>query len=828
MTTQTFGAVTAVAPASMTVFNDHPTPPDLSGNLMPSDAFKQLAASLSDSQWAKLTSAGGIGPSDLDGSQQALYWAIFPGRTLKIAPEAAERDSDAPIQTTDLTADLPNAHIRVALRVALHARRQSGGNMSIPDSPPPDAPLKWAVASASKPPSDTIDGSLARAVIANAPKAGDLKFDQAAFKTQVSLPGIKTVGELVRRIGLAAKLELYADRHYEARPVAFLGPDQSASAGDLLQALAFCVTGTYRAVGPAYVLTDNLTGMGALRQIWANREAQATLAEAAARIKTQETLYARHNGDVIPSFGDPLAQSQEQAALNSKDLKVRFYLWSAWINGIPFASLTSSQQDAARRMVARYNTTHVAAIAKDPEFALNLNGKWQVEPKIEAQHIAPGFPQPIEMPDIVAGTLLMPPPEKLLQSNDALHKLLKEQRTAPGAKPPPPLASLLKQTAHRAALAAPSSASEVKALVAAMRKLGLNELWLSVFSNGQAHIPGTPFVQPLDEKDDILSAALAATKGTGITVFPAAGLLTWGVSSPEQARDIDVLGADSIQAGGAAPAQPTASVGANHSQKPSAGMWVSRFSPEVRTNVAELISALAKPPGIGGLVRRFTTPPGYSGDDMTAMFEGVVFSNDAFRHTVMIQSLPPDLGYASPVRLEFLRIYHAGPPDIRGNSDIQANLQLSSWDSGNIDSEETKEWDKYRKDAQNRLLRSLLQAVRLTAPSGVTPSIFFQQSNRFGLVRTSNYEGGPIRPEPWPTNGDLPDPKPDLNLATILLKPNDDAVDLATGLTRIFASKGCDGFALDTLPADGGAVAAGLENLADKTRLPVAVGEADP
>ncbi len=35
-----------------------------------------------------------------------------------------------------------------------------------------------------------------------------------------------------------------------------------AKASDLLQAIALCVTGTYRKVGPAYILTSDITGMG--------------------------------------------------------------------------------------------------------------------------------------------------------------------------------------------------------------------------------------------------------------------------------------------------------------------------------------------------------------------------------------------------------------------------------------------------------------------------------------------------------------------------------------------------------------------------------------
>ena len=82
-------------------------------------------------------------------------------------------------------------------------------------------------------------------------------------------------------------MELYADPRYSDRKLSVQGT--SASAGDLLRALALAVTGTWRVVGPAYLLTDDLEGLGVRQgriQDWVdrsvllaeNREAKAVLA----------------------------------------------------------------------------------------------------------------------------------------------------------------------------------------------------------------------------------------------------------------------------------------------------------------------------------------------------------------------------------------------------------------------------------------------------------------------------------------------------------------------------------------------------------------------
>jgi hypothetical protein len=60
---------------------------------------------------------------------------------------------------------------------------------------------------------------------------------------------------------------VYADPRYGYEYVLVAGDLKSAHpAIDLMQALALCVAGTWRRVGPAFVLTDDREGIGAWQQ----------------------------------------------------------------------------------------------------------------------------------------------------------------------------------------------------------------------------------------------------------------------------------------------------------------------------------------------------------------------------------------------------------------------------------------------------------------------------------------------------------------------------------------------------------------------------------
>lgn len=802
LVTRTFGSVDAIAPSTMVVLNNNPGPPDLSDVLSPTAAFKELAASLTDSQWAKFTSESGIGLSDLDDDQQPLFWAIFPGRSLKIIPAPTGDMIESKEQPTDISTDLPQVHIRVAQKVDFFGRGPDGGfAISNTVNPAPGAPLKWVTAPTRKPPAKSLYGNLVRAEVDNQLKPSDLMYNSPALQVPIPLDGIRTVRDLALRIGHATRIEVYADPHYATRTVTFLGTDKTATASDLLQALALCVAGTYRAVGPAYVLTNDLVGIATTRETWEVYHEGVERILSDADDKTQAALYQKRGGDTISYFGDPLALSAQELAPSKNDPIGQFLPWLVGLGDHPYGELTSGQQAAAKQVVNSYAAGHAAAIAKNPDEAEVSNWKWSALPHPVAQLIAPDFSQPIALNTAGIYGLLEP---AIDVENKALKAALAWEKQnvlppKPGDKPIPPLADLLKKISHRALLAAPRSPDEVKTLVAAMQKMGLSELWLTVFADGEARIPNTPFPRPLDEKDDILASALAATKGTGIKVFPVASLLTWGHAPDAELRDLNVLGENSVViAAREMEDHPFVYQASGVDAKP-AGMWVSPFSSTVGASLTGLIKAMASRPGIGGLIWRDTGPPGYTESPLWTPLETFV-------------------GYTDAARLGFLRAHGVDPVDIAAGAYDGADFSIPTWDDSKLDSKEYADWRKYRLGADNYLLRGLYQTVRLAAPGGAAPTIFLQQ--RGSIEFPGNFAGGLIPSAPLPVDGSLPIAKPDINITTIVLDPDYSPIGLVDPLNRALTDKDTSygGFALDIIPADGGIGAAGFAAFASKVQ----------
>ena len=358
--TRHFGDVTAVAPPTMTVLNTSPGTPNIYDGMPPEDALKLLCASLTPGQWQALAGERGLGLSDLTGQdQRSLFLALFPGGTLKVQQAVPYEPGKPtpPSEERDLTGDLPQVRVRLARRMLVMLPVEGNPNMhtgtyldDLPGSPP-----RYHVL----PPrsgADTLYGAQTRAEVPNLPKKGQLDLSAPVLQAAVPLAGVKTVGDLIGRIGDVTRVELYADPHYEKRTLTLVGGATSAPASQLLRALALCVTGAYRQVGPAFVLTDDLMGVGTRRLIWEQFEQEADalrkkpLDEAGDKI-----VLGGHSAGSLPDTGDGLGITPEQrkayAARNPGMIDADDPASSQVT--LPLAQLTPAQQDAARRVKAQ-------------------------------------------------------------------------------------------------------------------------------------------------------------------------------------------------------------------------------------------------------------------------------------------------------------------------------------------------------------------------------------------------------------------------------------------------------------------------------------------
>ena len=374
-----FGGVMALAPPTMVVLNTRPGVPDPYEGMSPGEALKLLLAGLNPSQWTALTGPSGLGAADLSNdAQRGLLQAVLPSGDITGFPEFSPfipQHSSEPV--TLAVQGLGATRLRLGRRMQIGIPATGGTRANYLTSPVPGA-VSYDVNGASNDPREADSGVALRQVLPNNPKDADLDYDAPALKHSIGLDGITTVGDLVARVGSAAGLELYADHHYETRLVTLVGR-RTAREVDLLRAVAFCVTGTFRRVGPAYVLTDDLQGTIPRRQILARFLQAAAMARHAAVQAAGDGLVTAHGGlDTLPAL-DGLDFSEAQRALPPFN--------RGTLGGdlaVPFAQLTPAQQGYASEMAGQ--------VAASGNTRLDLNGSLTLQSRLALLLVSPAAP----------------------------------------------------------------------------------------------------------------------------------------------------------------------------------------------------------------------------------------------------------------------------------------------------------------------------------------------------------------------------------------------------------------------------------------------------
>lgn len=761
-----FGRVSALAPPTMAVLNTRPRQPDPYAQMPLEDALTLLAARLGPGQWKSLTGERGLGLSDLNtDDQRALFLAAVPN-PLRVQEEKR-----------DLTGERAQARLRLRRSTEINLPAQQPGQTVFVKRPGEEQERRYHLRLS--PARQAIAGVALRTEAPNVPKKGHLDFAAPVFvfARPVALDGVQTVGDLLARIGSVTGTELYADRRYENKSVSVVGSEQTAPAGDLLQAVGFCLTATYRRVGPAFVLTDDLVGAGTRRQLLdefaKNADAQRKrIVNAAA-----DAVAEAHNLWDLDDFGDLLDLSEAQRKQATAD---RFYRMTGWVYlKIPFAQLTPAQQAAIRATPLQ---TSAAGETLRPDLSAPVTVT--VAPHLEV--LLPSLDGPAENGFDPRVSDLFRPSERQRQASE------------PKPPSPPPLADLLAPAACRAVFVRPRDAGEVNALVASMKQLGLNQLWLPV-SGGLV--------------DDVVAAALAATQNTGVSVVAAIDLFA---GRPETVSadpvvtaslvDRTILGETSAEAqarvdrrdnnGSVRSANAPAGV-PDAFQKPVA---LSPLAPEVRSALMARVKTWAARPGVAGLAWRETDPPGY----------------DIPAGDVNYDQRAP-LGYSEAARLAFLRQAHADPVDVWERLTLwDANLSLPNFDDGGVSETLDTQWRQFRRDAMLSLLRDLRAAALPSGEKGAPPTRLLVKERGGVMTPGDGWYGSwddPAAPPPAFRNPFLrtpPDqPKPSWDAATqakaqsrvavVVLRFTQapSAQTLAERLAAVAKDKPWDGFVLD-------------------------------
>jgi len=329
-----------------------------------------LLASLNGSQWLMVTSDTGLGPEGLDPAQKKQFYRLFPTMTevnfkkgtgpaprkepdfasvmSKLAggeaPDpAAIREMMGPALSQDqidalrlrVKRDLTvNAVSSKANNTGLDTADADMGGMNIDPGLPEsewDAESVWV----KSPPMNFIEQSLGMATkaannrIPAIPKKTDVDYQAGALQVQVSLTGLKNLGELVDRVAKAARVSLVCDKRYASLSVLTRG--DSAKAGDVLLAITRAIHGTVRKLGDGdervYIVTDDLVPasyrmsgqMGDMMRLMAPMAGKQKAAATEGRIARAKLSAKNPLPTIRRGWGGNLPEALWQAAESGKD-----------------------------------------------------------------------------------------------------------------------------------------------------------------------------------------------------------------------------------------------------------------------------------------------------------------------------------------------------------------------------------------------------------------------------------------------------------------------------------------------------------------------------
>ena len=304
----------------------------------------------------------------------------------------------------------------------------------------------------------------------------------------------------------------------------------------------------------------------------------------------------------------------------------------------------------------------------------------------------------------------------------------------------------VKATPRRIVICKPLTTADVDASLLRIEKRGFNQMWLVVFTNGRARIPGTPF--PLDPacdpKTDLLTYATDAGRKKGITVCPVVDVYAWGSNAPKALRLRTLRGEDSAQSAVRrfqinALLPPDESEDHNPLPKnvaPSPAVFVDLTDARVQASLTGLLKAITIHTGAGQIVCCGTRPEGFADQNGWEP----VKDRDA-------------MGYNPALRLTHLRKYHKDPVDLLSayspKNYFLANIALGDFEG--YDYEIMQNWGKVRAEALKTAWRNLFDSAQSGAGNAKL-SLLIEQGDGQGFMNWYDEWSDPETPLP---NGNL-------------------------------------------------------------------------
>ncbi|MEO7719709.1 MAG: hypothetical protein ABIY70_26180 [Capsulimonas sp.] len=705
-----FGDVEAIAPRTVMVVDVPPNTPNVYDGMEPKQIVKLLAGTFSKEQWRAFLSEDGLAYASLTrDDQRRIFEALFPdGKMLAVRfdPSGAQQSP------TELSGDsLRAARLRLATRtdIALSVPGEPNSHVFAGSYTPPDSPGFYVMSNSSSNNVDREFGAWVRETVPNTLKPSDLDSDDAAWKTLVPLVGARTVDDVARAVAAATQREVYADPRYGKKTVTMAGPAAPRRAYDLMRALAMCVGGAWRKVGPSLVLTNDRIGLAVKQELWKAFEAKA---EALAPTGDRYTPATQPDGAAftvkdIPSTGDDFPFSDKEREMYWKKFEednTRSMSGSNMIQlTLPFRDLTPVQQDAARHIQEANAKDHIAS---------TLDGDVMIQSEPMVEILMPSIPVPVIVPN--ACEILLP---YLAISDAAIARAQRDEAESQAAKAGPPLPdkaptademrAMIHTFGRRAALVEAGTVEEIDKNIAALKTLGLNELWLRVPLGADGEGDDTAL--------DLLRHAAKGAQAAHIALYPAFRLLAWGDKAPEGLKDRTILGATDDT--------------------------VTPFAPEAIQRMAAIVGKAARLPGVAGMLWTDSAPPGYT--DKRSLYN------------------PPLLGYAAPGRLASLRASHTDPLDLTLSHglDMRANITLPDFGDNGTNAQMYDAWSKLRVTARRAFVAAIASALPASYSPGPHSSPIITPPADGDLYRVYGSWDDTAKPQPAVTV--IPFPGPD-------------------------------------------------------------------
>jgi len=262
------GSLTAIAPTEMVLIDDSlREPPNMCDGLPTNAKVLYLLSTLTEDQ-LKTANTNGIGLKDLQGEQQKVFRSLLPTvlswGTYKVGEVGA-----IPGEKVD------GGSVPDDLMDQVKVKIQSGISFEFKLLDQPNSYTGFSNRDWYGKPGDKVKvrtesdkdrrahafGLDPRRIVPNESKPSQLNYADPRLAAQLLLPVQSTVKGLLKDASAASGFEITADLRVRDLMVETVGA--RVKAGDLLKAIALCVTGTYRKVDSAFVLTSDIAGLGA-------------------------------------------------------------------------------------------------------------------------------------------------------------------------------------------------------------------------------------------------------------------------------------------------------------------------------------------------------------------------------------------------------------------------------------------------------------------------------------------------------------------------------------------------------------------------------------